>query len=513
MSISSILINEQKLLYEVSRRLNQDLDINRVLADVLDLTLNCVGANVGSIIIFDEHGSVAHKILARQKMPTEKANLVISEVLTQGLAGWIARQRQGVLIPDVTCDPRWITFADDEFIGGAAIGVPLIRRDRLVGVLTLRHTQAGYFDDAHLALVSSIAEQSAIAIENARLYYAVQTERAKLEAVIDSAGDAILVTDADGLILRMNALARQVFNVPKNYASENMPLSEMCHDSPLLALWQKCKTGGQPCMQELKMNNGRFFEVGITATPEVGFVIVMHDVTSLKELDTLRNDFISTISHDLRSPLQLIYTYTSLLMDNRSITRQQIEFLEGINRSAKKISDLLDNLFELMRVSAGIGMQAEACDLTLLIRHAVDRFEPMAALKGLTIEVKIADELPPAYVNSRRIDQVLSNLIDNAIKYTQQGQITIEATADENQICVQVTDTGIGLMPEEQKQLFSRFYRARNELTKGIDGTGLGLALSKSIVEQYGGQMWVSSTWQKGSTFAFTLPQVGGKGE
>ncbi|MBN1937754.1 MAG: GAF domain-containing protein [Anaerolineae bacterium] len=506
MQNSQAQTNEQNLLYQVSRRLNQDLDINRVLADVLRLTLDCVGAEIGSIIIFDDRGLVAHKILARQKMPAEKADLVIAEVLDQGLAGWVSRHRQGAIIADVLHDSRWINFADDNFVGGAAIGVPLVRRDRLVGVLTLRHTQAGKFNDSHLALLSSVAEQSAIAIENARLFYTVQAEQARLKAIIDGASDAIVVTDADGVVLMMNALARKAFDVPELLPSERCHLSQVFNNPNLLALWEGCKANEQPCVRELVLDNGTVFESGITSAPGVGFVIVMHDVTYLKELNELRNDFISTISHDLRSPLQLIYTYTSLLLDEESVTQRQIEFLDGINRSAKKMSDLLDDLFDLVRVNAGVGMQAERCGVGPLIEQTVARFEQMAAEKGLMIESQIDTALPAVHVNPRRIDQVLSNLLDNAIKYTPQGSIAIEATSDGAQVYVQVTDTGIGLKPEEQQQLFVKFYRARNELTKGIDGTGLGLTIAKSIVEQYGGRMWVLSTWQKGSTFGFALP-------
>ncbi len=506
MKISPIEANEKNLLYQVSRHLSQDLDINRVLADVLQLTLNCVGADIGSILIFDDRGLVAHKILARQKIPAEKANLVIAEVLEQGLAGWVARHRQGAIVTDVLNDPKWVNFADDDFVGGSAIGVPLARRDRLVGVLTLRHAQPDHFGPEHLALLSSIAEQSAIAIENARLFYTVQTEQAKLEAIIDGANDAIVVTDPQGIILRMNALARKAFDVPEQFLNERCHLTEAFDDRDLLALWHECKAGGPPCVRELKLDNGTTLEASITETPGVGFVIMMHDVTSLKELNDLRNDFVSTISHDLRSPLQLIYTYTSLLREDQAITEHQLEFLEGINRSVKKMSDLLDDLFDLLRIGAGVEMQAECYDISRLIERVVARFEQMAAEKGLNIDVQIDALLPPVHVNPNRIDQVLSNLLDNAIKYTPQGRITVQATANDTHLNVQVIDTGIGLKPEEQRQLFARFYRARNEFTKSIDGSGLGLAIAKSIIEQYGGRMWVASKWQQGSTIGFTLP-------
>ena len=130
-------MDETALLYQISRQLNSDLDINRILEDAIDLTVDHFGANNGSILIFDENGSVAHKILARAGLLPEKMEFVISVVLSQGLAGWIVEQKRGAVVSDVHSDPRWISFPDDPLVGGSAIGVPLLRRERVVGVLTL----------------------------------------------------------------------------------------------------------------------------------------------------------------------------------------------------------------------------------------------------------------------------------------------------------------------------------------------------------------------------------------
>ena len=495
----------ESLLYNISRRLNSDLDLHRVLADVIDLTVKHVGAANGSIMVFDERERVAHKILARADLPPEKVDTVIAQVLSQGLAGWVVERRQGDIVDDVLADERWIHFPDDDLAGGSAIGVPLLRRERVVGVLTLRHPEKGHFTAKHLALVSAIADQAAIAIENARLFHSVQAERAKLEAIINGAGDAILVVEPDGQIMLANPMARNVLGKGEAFPSH----IEQIANQSLLDLWHHRDDSARPSASEVTLPDGRTFHATINRVAQVGFVIVMQDITYLKELDRMRNEFVSAISHDLRSPLQLICTYAVLLSETPDMDPQQKKFLDGINRGVQKMSDLIDALLELARIRAGVGMVTEPCDLGEIAAQVVARFREAALDKGLELENTCPPHLPPVEANEARLDQVLSNLVDNALKYTFEGQVTVSAQADEQWVTVYVSDTGVGLLPEEQKNLFHKFYRAKNKQTAHVEGTGLGLTIAKSIVEQYGGKIWVKSRWQEGSTFAFSLPRSG----
>ncbi len=493
----------ESLLYNISRRLNSDLDLHRVLADVIDLTVRHVGAANGSIMIFDDRERVAHKILARADLPPEKVDTVIAQVLSQGLAGWVVERRRGDIVRDVLADERWLHFPDDNLTGGSAIGVPLLRRERVVGVLTLRHPEKGHFTDDHLALVSAIADQAAIAIENARLFHSVQAERAKLEAIINGAGDAILVVEPGGQIVLANPMAQQVLGDEGMLPSqiEQLPNTSLCD------LWHRRDDSTPPPAGEVSLPDGRTFHATINRVPQVGFVIVMQDITYLKELDRMRNEFVSAISHDLRSPLQLICTYAVLLSETPNMDPQQKKFLDGINRGVQKMSALIDALLELARIRAGVGMVTEECDLGQVVAQVVARFQEAAQSRGLELKNLCPPHLPPVAASESRLDQVLSNLVDNALKYTFEGGVTISSRCDERCVTIYVADTGVGLLPEEQKNLFHKFYRARNRRTAHIEGTGLGLTIAKSIVEQYGGKIWVQSRWQEGSTFAFSLPR------
>ena len=494
------------LLYYISRQLNSDLDIDRVLADALHLTVEHVGAYNGSIIVFDEDGAVAHKILARIGMPSEKQKSVIAEVLSEGLAGWVVEHREGSIVRAVLSDPRWISFPDDQLIDGSAVSVPLLRSDRVIGVITLRHPERDLFTQAHLDLLCSIADQAAMAIENARLFHSVQTERAKMEAIINGAGDGILVTDQQGKMLLMNALARQAFNVAADDPLRDQSLTDLIPNQAMEELWEHRENSAYPSTSQVSFPDGRTFLANLAGIPNVGYILVMQDVTDLRALNQMKTEFVSSISHDLRSPLQLIYTYAGMVGDAGPLNQQQGKFVDGINRSVEKMAELINQLLDLAKIEAGVDMDLEPCHLEHIIAIVTQRFKGVAQETGLTLESKIAPNLPAILVNPRRLDQVISNLVDNAIKYTPEGTITIQADADEKQITISVVDSGIGLMPQEQKGLFSKFYRAQNKLTREIEGTGLGLAIARSIIEQHDGRIWVQSTWNRGSTFAFSLP-------
>jgi len=494
------------LLYQISRQLNSDLDINRVLADALGLTVEHTSAYNGSIIVFDESGSVAHKILARAGMPAEKEQAIVDEVLEQGLAGWVVAHRKGDIVDEVQSDARWISFGDDELQGGSAVSVPLLRDSRVIGVLTLRHPDVAYFPLSHLDLLVSIADQASIAIENARLFHSVQTERAKMEAIINGAGDGIIVTDESGHVLLLNALARASFALSDDIPAGQYELLDLIPNSDLEDLWIYRDNDAYPSTIEISLPNKRVLLARLTRIPTIGYVIVMQDVTDLRELNQMKTEFVSSVSHDLRSPLQLIYTYASMLSEAGTLNEQQVSFLDGINRGILKMSGLIDDLLDLAKIEAGVDVEQGTCDLNEVITRVLKRFDGILEDKALTLEQDIAPDLPCIHVSAGRVDQVISNLIDNAVKYTPKGTITVRAVADDHQVTISIGDSGIGMLPQEQKGLFTKFYRAQNDLTRQIEGTGLGLAIAKSIVEQYGGRIWVQSTWEEGSTFSFSLP-------
>jgi len=499
-------VSETRLLYDISRKLNSDLDLDRVLSDVLALTVPSVDARDGSIMVFNDTGRVSHQILIRKGLPTHRVQEIIGKVLTGGLAGWVVAHRQGAVVSDIKHDERWLPLPDGCLETGSAIAVPLMRRDKVVGVLTLIHPQPNHFNEDHLVLLTSIANQAAVAVENARLFRAVQEEQAKLQAILDEAADAILVTDDDGQVLLMNPAARLAFRAGAPLP-ERARLQDAVDNEDLLALFQQAREKGLPQEKEIHLPDGRTLFATATPVRDVGWVAVMQDITHLKKLDKMKSDFVAIVSHDLRSPLQMIYTYTGLIPEAGPVNETQREFIEGINHSVERMSALIRALLDLAKIEAGMEMTMKVCQMDNLIRASLIAPSKQATLKGISIHVEIDSPLPLVAGDPTRLEQVMSNLLGNAIKYTPAGgQITVTAWAADCEVIVEVTDTGIGIAPEDQAHLFEKFFRVRSPQTKDIEGTGLGLAIVKSIIERHGGRVWVRSQPGVGSTFGFALP-------
>jgi len=495
-----------ELLYDISRKLNSDLDLDRVLSDILALTMPNMGATDGSIMVFDDTGRVSHRILIRKDLSPEEAAEVTDQVLSRGLAGWVREYRTGAVVDDVHQDDRWLALPGAPLNVRSAIAVPLLRRDKVVGVLTLVHPEPGRFTPEQLPLLMSIANQAAVAVENARLFREVQEERAKLEAIINGANDAILVVDEEDKLVLMNPSAQRLLDAPETADALGRPLAEVVEYQELLSLFAAAAHQAKPRVAEVPLPDGRTLLVSLTPVPGVGRVAVMQDITAFKELENMKTEFVATVSHDLRSPLQLISTYAGLLKDEANLTPNQQRFVEGIQRSVMRMSNLITDLLDLAKIEAGVEMDVEPSDLRAVIPAVVETFAEEARNKGLTLRADIPPDLPLVRGNEARLAQVMQNLLSNAIKYTFEGEVVVTARQEGDEVVVTVRDTGVGIPPKAQERLFEKFYRVPDPRTEAVQGTGLGLAIVRSIIERYGGRVWAESEPGRGSTFAFALP-------
>jgi signal transduction histidine kinase len=238
-----------------------------------------------------------------------------------------------------------------------------------------------------------------------------------------------------------------------------------------------------------------------------GWVLVMQDITHSKEMEQFRTDMILTASHELRNPINLTSGALELLEKQfEALTNGQQEALDlaklGVERAAALISDLLD----LEHIERRMGMKMKRCNCTLLLSSIGLESRLWAQNHGATLQMRIPDSPLIVWGDERLLQRVMSNLVDNAFKYTPPGgRVTVEARAEAGQVIVQVSDTGPGIPQEAQPYVFKRFFRLSDQ-PDGIKGTGLGLTIVKSIVEQHGGRVWVTSQPGQGSTFTVSLP-------
>ncbi len=495
-----------ELVFEATRRFASLLDLNAVLAKVLSLMVDTLGADRGSIFLFDAEGQVSQHILARRNLPPAESAQIVSTVLDKGLAGWVVRHQQPALVEDTLTDERWHHLPGDQWSTRSAIAVPLLHRGQLNGLLTLMHSQPGAFTPPHLELATAIAAQAATAVENARLFTRVRDERAVLEALINGVQQPIIVTDAQNRVRYVNPAAEALD--PRMEQAVGQTVEAVVPSDKLNALFRQLLASGQPQRDEIPWPDGRTFDANLVRIPDVGAVAVLHDVTHFKELDRLKSEFVATVSHDLKSPLTVIYGYAELLQDALPDPNPlTVKGLEEIKASTTRMKQLITTLLDLAQIESGLDKAKEPCQLSEIIAQVVHEYAMPAADKELDLQVNVPDDLPTLIGHPVRLAQAVSNLVSNAIKYTPAGgQVSVSAQVQGNKLVVQVQDTGPGIPPAKQSGLFGKFYRVGSSETLAQEGHGLGLAIVKSVVEAHGGRVWVESKVGEGSTFAFALP-------
>jgi signal transduction histidine kinase len=231
---------------------------------------------------------------------------------------------------------------------------------------------------------------------------------------------------------------------------------------------------------------------------------------AIQEANRLKTEFVSMVSHELRTPLTSIQGYAELLLEDERIAGEQRESLTIVKNSSDRLLGLINDLLDLSRMEAGrVDLHRTSLDLARLIREVAGSLRPLIEAKRQRLRLDLGDALPPVWADADRVTQILTNLISNAHKYTLvEGSITVAARRDDGFVRVDVSDTGIGLSPEDQAQLFTKFFRAHDRSPQAAGGTGLGLVITRLLVELHGGRITVSSAPGQGSTFSFSLPAV-----
>ncbi|MBN1640146.1 MAG: GAF domain-containing protein [Anaerolineae bacterium] len=500
------------LISEISHDIGTQLDIDQLMWEIVRLireTFDCYYVTIGLIegqeLVFRSGITYLYQTIPEVRLPLGRDE--------PSIAGWVVEHGRSCVVRDVRDDPRYMARYELEDIR-SQLGVPLKVLDRtrtvgagvdeMIGVLDVASTQVGAFSEEDQYLLEALAAQVSVAIENARLFSRIQDEQATLAALINGTDDAIVITDPADRILVFNPAAQGAFRHDAAPAP-GTPLAEAIDNQALWAFWQ-CAAENVMHSTELQLADGRTLHASITTVPDVGKVAVMQDITYLKELDEIKSEFVSTVSHDLRSPLQVIQSSAELLPRLGPLNQEQQREVEYILAVVRRISELVRDLLDIARIEAGVGMDVEPCALDEIVAKAAGSCRPLAEEQGLALVVDLPRALPLVRGNRLRLDQVVTNLLNNAIKFTPDGEVRISARFGEACVIMEVQDTGVGISPEAQEMLFEKFYRVQNPDTRGIQGTGLGLAIVKSIVESYGGSIRVESFPRLGSTFVVHLP-------
>jgi len=387
--------------------------------------------------------------------------------------------------------------------------VALRHENRYFGVLWAAYKKQRVFSEADIRFITTLASQAALAVANLRLFLAVDAGRRQLETILNSTPDPVLVTDASNRLILTNPAASHLFSVTIR-RGERQDLQKSIQIKSLYDLLQASSEDRQTA--EVKMPDGKtFLATTSTMTADgrtVGRVCIMRDVTQLKEIDTLKSEFVSTVSHDLRSPLTLMRGYATMLEMAGELNEQQKSYVKMIVQGVENMSKLVNNLLDLGRIDFGVGLQVESIPVLDIIERVTGGLQMAANNKEIDLSVELPRDMPHAVeADQALLYQAVYNLVENAIKYTPNGgHVMINLPSTPDTLTFAVRDSGIGIQPEDMKRLFEKFYRGTHREALAQRGTGLGLAIVKSIAERHRGKVWVESELGKGSTFFLQIP-------
>ena len=394
--------------------------------------------------------------------------------------------------------------------------IPLVIENKTVGMLNVSSSRKAAFNPADIRILNTISNQAATAI--GRLRGVIATEKSKMEAMVESMTEGLIMMDREGDPVVCNPAARQMFGLAQEEI--NRKRLEECFK----------KTGLDLAYEEIIFGRKELVTKDITITEPIkmdlradiapvkdiegkklGMAIVLRDITTEKEVDRMKTEFISTVSHELRTPLTTMKEFVSIVLDGipGKINKDQKEYLNIVKGNIDRLARIIASLLDISRIEARrVELRKTLVNIVGLAKDTVTNLKVRADAKHIILETSFPRTLSDVYADPDRITQVFTNLIENAIKFTPEaGRIAVEIKARKKEIECSVSDTGIGIAPQDKDKVFERFRQIGRTAGAGAKGTGLGLPITKELVQMHKGRIWVESKLDKGSKFIFTLPK------
>jgi PAS domain S-box-containing protein len=501
-----------------------DLPLDDLLQKIVDTGRPLLNARYAALGVFDAHRRVTQFFTSGISL--DERHQIGPLPVGEGLLGYILRERRIVRIPRIGEHPESVGFPPNHPPMSSFLGGPIARGGKVYGNLYLTdRIGADEFSVADEKLLSLLASQAAIALTQAELHAReqadlrqAQVERSSLESIFDSLTDGVYTTDLDDRIVRLNRRAmawsgstnREV--IGKSATDVFRLVDDRGFDLPLPV--DPALTAGEI---SLVLANGDRLPVELLVSiirdnrgEAIGQVHVLRDLRPQREVEQLKANIISLVSHELRTPLSHIKGYASTLLqpDVNWDPETQHDFIASIERQADRLARLITDLLEISRLDAGGTARMELVPIApaSLIERGVRLASPNPTLVTHPLTIAVSEGAPLVLADPSHIERVLSNLIENAAKYSPDGSpIAIDVREGDNAVVFAVHDRGTGLTPEEKSHLFERFYRSPR-VKHRTPGTGLGLAICHEIVKAHGGKIWAESVEGEGSVFRFTLP-------
>jgi signal transduction histidine kinase len=502
-----VRIRRQQSMEESLRAITGSLSLDDVLSQILDSMMQMLGTprvSAAGLSLVSGVG-FTHRTIGLSG--------ITAGCWAEPLAQRVISTHGPVVVTDTLLDRDWREVQRCGVM--SALSVPLIDpNNQVLGALTVISTQRHAFTPTEARHLTSFSIQASVAIHNAELHTRLGRQQAMLQAVLRDIGDGLIVVDEQNAMVIANPVAYQTLQTSDT-------LGGGLRDG-LDQITRELRERGSPMIErELQFgeeDQQRSYQIFASLVrtahdDDHSYVaIVLHDITDHKLQERRRIEFISMVSHELRNPLNTLNGFLKVVLQGKagSLNDLQQEFLGLADSQADALKGRITELLEFNRLEAGrLRLQPQWSNLTDLLLNASARFQIQAEQFGLTVEADIPDFIPELLMDSERIGQVVTNLIENAMKATPAGgQIRLSAQVHEHHVQVQVSDTGVGIAPDQREKIFSRFYRLENKSSKHGVHLGLGLSICQQIVEGHNGRIWVDSELGKGSCFNFTIPLV-----
>ncbi len=497
-------MDRQAKLLSVSGQVTGQLNLRDSLHAVLTAALT-FGASSVRLVLTDAAASASpddadHRLgMGQHTKPLAKIDLAVLDLARMAgrlvlYAGEVA-QRLPITseMPDLT----------------AVVILPLKWKDLDLGVFWAAYDQGRSPSEEDVQYLEELAQIAGMAVLNAKTYADSQSSLGLMEAIFDLLPDAILISDPQGQVLFQNKGAAQVLGL-KVGTLEGKSLSTLFRAEDFAQL--SGEVSPQAGAKEVRFRDGKAFQLissPIRINPrQVGQVMIFKDLTRQRQEESIKTEFVTTVSHELRSPLTLILGYAKILRLTGNLNEQQDTYISNIIDSVEEMKNLVQKLLDIGRLEGGDPLNLQQISVAEIVRRVVEAMEAQAKQKNIHIRVNLPDSPLSMEADQTFVTQALKNLLENAVKFSKmEGEVVLSVRQTDGQVVFAVQDRGIGIAPLDQRNLFKKFSRTNAQSGVDNEGSGLGLAIVKSIAERHGGRVWLESQLGKGSTFYLEIPR------
>ncbi|MFQ5419165.1 MAG: ATP-binding protein, partial [Anaerolineae bacterium] len=383
--------------------------------------------------------------------------------------------------------------------------VPLILRGKVIGALEVLNKQDGDFDDQDVERGLSIAAAVAIAVSNALLFKEAESQKRHLETTLEYNNSPMLIMDENQNLMLLNQEARQRLGLTTEAVGK--PFGEVVKIPELNALLDNSAEPISEEGAEITLADGSIWLPRFAPIPGHGYILVLQDIMGLKQLEMAKDEFVASLTHDMRAPLNTINGFATTLSQAGPLNEEQQLFVDRILDATDHMTEMVNGLLELAKVNTKMQHEYQPCDLVAITKEVVDEFLGQAMTNKVKLDMSLQTEKGMVLGDSGQLRSAVSNLVDNAIKYSPADETVKVVVSNENdQILVTVIDRGMGIDQSDLPHIFEKFYRGRDN--HDDKGSGLGLALVHSIAKSHKGKVWAESNHEQGSQFSLKIPAI-----